>query len=139
MAFRKSCNERGFFGGGRELCALLPARRARRGGIVPVVGKVAGAGRLVAFYVVVLAVEGEAHVKRSGRWLTLMRRAAADGERSRLVSTQEGDVAANFYYAEGTNHVSPFAELQDRHWRQGDGREGWRDWGRAEGANYQRS
>lgn len=44
----------------------------------------------------------------------MMRRAAADGERSRLVSTQEGDVAANFYYAEGTNHVSPFAELQVR-------------------------
>ena len=34
-------------------------------------------------------------------------------------------------------HLQSFRS--DRHWRQGDGREGWRDWGRAEGANYQRS
>jgi len=52
-------------------------------------------------------------------------------ERSELASMQEGDVAATFYYAEGMNRVSPFAEPPDRHWRQGSGREGWRDWGRA--------
>ena len=56
MGFRKSCNERGFFWGAESSVLCCPPVRARRGRIVPVVGKAAGAGRLVAFYVVVLAV-----------------------------------------------------------------------------------